>query len=173
MVNATAATAIMTVPFTPLCRISRRVLRPFSPGKPRFSHDGLDPVEEISVLRHFSAELVVDELDLDGFLWSRNQRCFRSPSSKTRYETLRLFSHQGKFPNTVCPTSDERRGEPGLLIDSLLLASMTVISHRTPMPSLLASFRGAPGIARPGTSLQPGRTRHRFISQPLQLLTNA
>jgi len=37
-----------------------------SPAEARLGDDGLDPVEEVAVLRLLPAELVVDQLDLDG-----------------------------------------------------------------------------------------------------------
>lgn len=44
-----------------------------SPADARLADDGLDPVEEVAVERLLSAELVVDELDLDRLLGRRDE----------------------------------------------------------------------------------------------------
>ena len=47
-------------------------------------------MEEVSVLGHGSAELVVDQLDLDGLLGRRHERRLRRPRPETGDEALRL-----------------------------------------------------------------------------------
>ena len=61
-----------------------------SPGQPRLGDDRLDPVEEVAVLRLLPAELVVDQLDLDGLLGRRNEGGLGGSRTESGDEALGL-----------------------------------------------------------------------------------
>lgn len=61
-----------------------------SPSDTRLAHDGLDPMEEIPILRHSPAELIVNELNFDGLLRGGDERSLRCARPETRHESLSL-----------------------------------------------------------------------------------
>lgn len=84
-------------------------IRRDSPRDAGLPNNGLDPVEEIPVLRHSPAELVVNELDLDGLLRRGDEGCLRRPGPKSGHEALGLRA-RGRYDWTKANDIEDDKG---------------------------------------------------------------